>query len=101
MTEPALVLKRRLQDVGLSGPAINAAWPRWWSEAAEASSSARAELRFSLARKLGLDPSSLLDESAEPRFVCSERRCLAFWFPHHLRRKVRYCQTPQPCGKQS
>jgi hypothetical protein len=69
MTEPALVLKRRLQDVGLSGPAINAAWPRWWSEAAEASSSARAELRFSLARKLGLDPSSLLDESAEPRFV--------------------------------
>lgn len=69
MTEPALVLKRRLQDVGLSGPAINAAWPRWWSEAAEASSSARAELRFSLARKLGLDPSSLLDENTQPRFV--------------------------------
>jgi hypothetical protein len=69
VTEPALVLKRRLQDVGLSGPAIKAAWPRWWSDAAEASSSARAELRFSLARKLGLDPSSLLDENAEPRFV--------------------------------
>lgn len=69
MTEPALVLKRRLQDVGLSGPAINAAWPRWWSDAAEASSSSRAELRFSLARKLGLDPASLLDEGSAPRFV--------------------------------
>lgn len=61
-------LRQRLKDIGLSGPAIAAAWPTWWSSAAEASASARAELRFSLARKLGLDPSSLLDEG-EPRFV--------------------------------
>lgn len=33
------------------------------------SPSARLELRFSLARKLGLDPRSLLDEGDEPRFV--------------------------------
>lgn len=69
MNEPAFALKRRLQDVGLSGSAINAAWPRWWSDSAEASPSARAELRFSLARKLGLDPTSLLDETSAPRFV--------------------------------
>jgi IrrE N-terminal-like domain len=61
-------LKLRLRKIGLSDPAITAAWPGWWSHDAEASTSARTELRFSLARKLGLDPSSLLDEG-EPRFV--------------------------------
>jgi hypothetical protein len=52
--------------------AIDAAWPTWWIEEAEASASARAELRFSLARKLGLDPLSLLEDSEEPRFVWRE-----------------------------
>jgi len=55
--------------VGLSDLAINAAWPTWWSDAADASSSAQAELRFSLARKLGMDPHSLLEDASEPRFV--------------------------------
>lgn len=54
--------------MGLSTAVINAAWPDWWSEEAESSPSARAELRFSLARKLGLDPRSLLDDN-EPQFV--------------------------------
>lgn len=67
--ENAKDLRQRLKNVGLSDPAINAAWPTWWSDAADASSSARAELRFSLARKLGLDPHSLLREEEEPRFV--------------------------------
>lgn len=67
-TESAGQLRRRLKNVGLSDPAIQAAWPTWWSDAADASSSARAELRFSLARKLGLDPHSLLEDE-EPRFV--------------------------------
>lgn len=62
-------LKSRLQSVGLSASAIDAAWPAWWSREADASTSARAELRFSLARKLGLDPRSLLEEAAEPRFL--------------------------------
>jgi hypothetical protein len=44
-------------------------WPRWWSAEAEASPSARAELRFSVARRLGLDPRSLLEQEAEPRFL--------------------------------
>jgi hypothetical protein len=64
-----LLLRRRLEDVGLSGAALNAAWPSWWSDAAEASPSANAELRFSLARKLGLDPRSLLDDNDTPKFV--------------------------------
>jgi hypothetical protein len=64
-----MILRRRLKDVGLSDPAVNAAWPTWWSDAAEASSSAVTELRFSLARKLGLDPRSLIDDRTAPRFV--------------------------------
>ena len=52
-------LKRRLQEAGLSDPLIEAAWPAWWSEDAADSQSALAELRFSLARKLGLSPESL------------------------------------------
>lgn len=59
---------RLAQTTGLSGSAISAAWPEWWSDAADASASAQAELRFSVARKLGLDPRSLLDEGV-PKFI--------------------------------
>jgi hypothetical protein len=69
LTNEESFLKRRLRQVGLSEAAIDAAWPIWWSNAAEASPSARAELRFSLARKLGLDPRTLLDDNEEPRFI--------------------------------
>ena len=62
-------LKSRLRRIGLHQPVIDAAWPAWWNDAAEASVSARTELHFSLARKLGLDPHSLLDETDEPRFL--------------------------------
>ena len=61
-------LRRRLQLAGYSEPALAAAWPEWWSNDAESSPSAQAELRFSLARKLGIDPRSLI-ENSEPRFV--------------------------------
>lgn len=61
--------RKRLKTIGLSDPAIEAAWPEWWSDAADPSPSARLELRFSVARKLGLDPQSLLDEEGQPRFV--------------------------------
>lgn len=53
---------------GLTDDAISAAWPEWWSDSADTSPSAQAELRFTLARKLGLDPTSLLDEET-PHFV--------------------------------
>lgn len=68
MTE-AERFRGRLKTLGLSDPAIDAAWPDWWSDAADPSSSARLELRFSVARKLGLDARSVLDEDGIPRFI--------------------------------
>lgn len=62
-------LKRRLKAIGLSEGAIAAAWPQWWSQDADASPSARLELHFSVARKLGIDPRSLLDAEGTPRFI--------------------------------
>lgn len=70
--DSAAQLRSRLKDLGLSDPAIEAAWPRWWSSDAEASPSARAELRFGVARRLGLDPGSLLDDREQPRFLWRE-----------------------------
>ena len=67
--ENASQLKKRLKNVGLSNAAINAAWPDWWSDTASDSASAQTELRFSIARKLGLDPHSLLEDDQEPRFI--------------------------------
>lgn len=69
LNDSATRLRKRLKAIGLSDPAINAAWPTWWSDDADASSSARAELRYSIARKLGLDPHSLLEDESAPRFV--------------------------------
>ncbi len=69
MTNETGRLRQRLKAIGLSDPAIEAAWPEWWSDAADPSPSARLELRFSVARKLGLDPRSLVDEEGIPRFV--------------------------------
>ena len=68
MTDPAATFRRSSTQIGLSESAISAAWPEWWSDAADASPSAQAELRFSVARKLGLDPRSLVDDES-PRFV--------------------------------
>jgi len=62
-------LKRQLKAVGLTDSAINAAWPEWWSHDADSSPSASLELRFSIARKLGIDPRSLLDIEGTPRFI--------------------------------
>lgn len=61
-------LRLRLKRAGYSDTAISAVWPAWWSDDAAKSRSARAELRFSIAKKLGLDPRFLL-ENDEPRFV--------------------------------
>lgn len=69
MNSNAMILRRRLRDIGLSDPALNAAWPMWWSDAAEVSPSAVTELRFSLVRKLGLDPRSLIEDKSTPRFI--------------------------------
>lgn len=55
----------QLRKAGISRAAINAAWPSWWDEALSASPSGRAELRFALARRLGLKPQPLLGERVE------------------------------------
>lgn len=70
MTTPrrASNLKKQLHGLGLADSAIAAAWPSWWSADADSSSSARAELAFTIARGLGLDPASLLGDG-EPRFL--------------------------------
>ena len=69
MAESSSDFKARLiRKTGLSDTALTAAWPDWWSEQAESSPSAQAELRFSVARKLGLDPRSLVTDS-EPQFI--------------------------------
>lgn len=70
--DSAKQLRARLKELGLADPAVEAAWPRWWSSDADASPSARAELRFGVARRLGLDPGSLLDDAEEPRFLWRE-----------------------------
>ncbi|KIU26064.1 hypothetical protein SR41_16650 [Sphingomonas melonis] len=46
---------------GFDARAISAAWPRWWTDAAETSASARNELRFAISRALGLDPRALVE----------------------------------------
>jgi len=62
-------LRSRLRKAGLSNAAITAAWPAWWSDEAASSPSARAELAFGVARRLGLDPRSLIEDETAPRFL--------------------------------
>ncbi len=73
MNNDAESLKQFLrQKAGLSSAAISAAWPSWWTDAADSSPSAQADLRFSLARKLGLDSRSILDNKDSPVFIWDE-----------------------------
>jgi hypothetical protein len=67
--ESAADFKRRLiRQGGLTPSIVDAAWPDWWSDEADTSASAQTELRFSIARKLGLDPRTLLGDEA-PRWI--------------------------------
>lgn len=58
-------LRRGLRKAGLSNQVIEAAWPSWWSDDLASDPSGRAELRFALARKLGVSPQGLLGERVE------------------------------------
>lgn len=64
-------LKAELRAAGLSKAAVDAAWPEWWSDRADGSTSARTELRLAVARNLGLSPSSLIGERVD--FVWRDR----------------------------
>lgn len=57
----AASLRRQLRQAGVAKKAIDAVWPEWWSSDAESSLSATTELRYTLARRLGISPSSLFD----------------------------------------
>ncbi len=60
-------LRRELRKAGLANRAIDAVWPEWWSSDAETSLSATTELRYTVARRLGISPGSLFD--GPPKFV--------------------------------
>ncbi|MFN8053509.1 MAG: hypothetical protein U0Q22_18875 [Acidimicrobiales bacterium] len=63
-------VKQDLVDVGIAPSTVEALWPSWWTPEAASSRSAQVELRFTMARRLGLQPSSLLSD--EPQFVWPE-----------------------------
>jgi len=67
MVSEELALRKQLRRAGISPDAIVAVWPEWWSEEAEGSISAVTELRYTVARRLGLSPQSIFDD--EPRFI--------------------------------
>ncbi len=60
-------LRRELREAGFANAAIDAVWPQWWSSDADSSLAARSELLFTVARRLGLAPSSLVQ--GDPIFV--------------------------------
>ena len=64
-------LRAELREAGLSRAVVEAAWPQWWSDEAEASISARTELRLAVARNLGLAPKALIGERVD--FVWRDR----------------------------
>lgn len=64
-------LRAELRAAGLSRAVVEAAWPEWWSDQADASASARTELRLAVARNLGLSPKSLVGERVD--FVWRDR----------------------------
>ncbi|MBL6431685.1 MAG: ImmA/IrrE family metallo-endopeptidase [Alphaproteobacteria bacterium] len=65
MTNTREDLTREMRKAGFGQAAIDAAWPSWWTDEAEASPSSRAELRFALSRRLGLSAKPLLGERVE------------------------------------
>ena len=54
-----------LRSAGLSKEAIEAAWPSWWNDDLASNPSGCAELRFALARRLGISPKTLMGERVE------------------------------------
>ncbi len=65
MTLSAQNLRIELRRAGIANAAVDAVWPQWWSSDAESSLSATAELTFTVAKRLGLSPESLLDGEAK------------------------------------
>lgn len=62
MVDEGSQFRRQLRSAGYSGLAIDAAWPEWWGVEASASLSAVTELKLTVARRLGIKPSSLFED---------------------------------------
>ena len=60
-------LREQLRKAGFASRAVDAVWPEWWSSEAEGSISATTELRYTVARRLGLAPGSLF--GGDPTFI--------------------------------
>jgi hypothetical protein len=60
--------RQSIELMGYPRATVDAVWPEWWSAEAEDSLAAQTELRFTVARRLGLRPTTLFDGDA-PEFV--------------------------------
>ncbi|MDH7972521.1 ImmA/IrrE family metallo-endopeptidase [Sphingomonas sp. AR_OL41] len=106
-------LRKRLRGSGLATALVDAAWPQWWTDAAGESASARNELRFVLARALGLDPRALIDgdqvrfaATVGPRFKAlsaadvAEQHAIAS-FGQSIARLLSAATVPEPAPRVS
>lgn len=66
--QDAAGFRQSIERMGYPRATVDAVWPEWWSAEAEGSRAAQTELRFTVARRLGLRPTTLFEEDA-PEFV--------------------------------
>lgn len=69
MATNADALVNKLLDIGLSRDLIEASLPEWWQVDDNQSTSARTLVSLMLARRLNIDPSTLLDDSVPVGFL--------------------------------
>lgn len=62
-------LVQRLLDAGLANELVEASLPDWWTPQEQSSSSARTMVALLLARRLSLDPETLLDDNVPIGFL--------------------------------
>lgn len=65
--QDAAGFRQSIERMGYPRKTVDAVWPEWWSAEAEASKAAQAELRLTVARRLGLRPTTLFEDA--PEFV--------------------------------
>lgn len=56
--------RQSIERMGIPSATVDAVWPEWWSAEAEGSKAAQTELRLTVARRLGLRPTTLFDDKA-------------------------------------
>ena len=62
--QDAVGFRQSIERMGFPNSTVDAVWPEWWSAEAEDSKAAQTELRLTVARRLGLRPTSLFEEDA-------------------------------------